>query len=132
VVSELTPDCWRPIHAQIGVTAGRAYIGPINKSEFSGQRFNRHNERPIEFAFVFCKIAELRPRTVLDVGSGTTALPSLMASCGCVVTATDNIRDYWLNGMINKHWHVIDDDIKASRLTEQFDLVTCVSVIEHH
>jgi 2-polyprenyl-3-methyl-5-hydroxy-6-metoxy-1,4-benzoquinol methylase len=101
------------------------------EDEFSRQKFTRFNERPVEFGFVFRKLAEIYPRTILDVGTGTTALPHLMRNCGCVVTATDNIRDYWPAGMVNRHYHVIDDDITATRLTGSFDLVTCISVLEH-
>src|SRR5208282_4986502 len=110
---------------------GRAYIDRITGQEFANRTFNRHNERPLEFGFVFEQIAALRPVTVLDVGTGTTALPHLIANCGCVVTAIDNVKDYWDKGMVNRHWRVIDDDILKPKLTETFDLVTCVSVIEH-
>lgn len=110
---------------------GLAYAKWRSKREYRQQRFTRLNERPIELAFVFEKIAALQPATVLDVGTGTTALPHLMRTCGCVVTAIDNIRDYWPTGMVNRHWHVLDDDITHPRTTGRFDLVTCVSVLEH-
>lgn len=103
----------------------------ICKQEFESQAFTRFNERPVEFRFVFQKIGEIYPRTVLDVGTGTTALPHLMRNCGCLVTAVDNVRDYWPSGMLNRHYHVIDDDITETRLTGDFDLITCVSVLEH-
>jgi SAM-dependent methyltransferase len=95
------------------------------------QAFSRFNERPVEFGFVFRILGEIYPRTVLDVGTGTTALPHLLHNCGCLVTATDNVRDYWPSGMFNRHYHVIDDDITATRLSGDFDLVTCISVLEH-
>jgi SAM-dependent methyltransferase len=110
---------------------GRYYINKINESEALAQTFKRHNERPIEFRFVFDCLTILRPITVLDVGTGTTALPSLLASCGCVITAIDNVRDYWPVGMVNRHWQVIDDDISKPQTRERFDMITCVSVIEH-
>lgn len=103
----------------------------ICKQEFESQSFTRFNERPVEFAFVFRKIAEIYPRDILDVGTGTTALPHLMRNCGCLVTATDNVRDYWSSGMLNRHYHVIDDDITATRLSQTFDMITCISVLEH-
>jgi 2-polyprenyl-3-methyl-5-hydroxy-6-metoxy-1,4-benzoquinol methylase len=103
----------------------------ICKQEFGSQAFTRFNERPVEFGFVFRKIGEIYPRAILDVGTGTTALPHLMCNCGCLVTATDNVRDYWPNGMLNRHYHVIDDDITETRLTDTFDLITCISVLEH-
>jgi len=110
---------------------GAKYIHRINENEARAQTFRRHNERPIEYRFVFQCLNDLRPVTVLDVGTGTIALPSLMANCGCVVQAIDNIRDYWPAGMVNRHWHVINDDIRKPRITENFDMITCVSVIEH-
>ena len=101
------------------------------RQEYRTQRFRRHNERPVEFAFVFKAIATLAPKTILDVGTGKTSLPHIMRTCGPLVTATDNVRDYWPSGMTNRHYHVIDDDIRRTRLTDRFDLVTCVSVLEH-
>ena len=103
----------------------------ICRREFDSQTFEGFNERPIEFSFVFRKIGEIYPRTILDVGTGTTALPHLMRNGGCLVTATDNVHDYWPSGMLNRHCHIIDDDITDTRLTGTFDLITCVSVLEH-
>lgn len=107
------------------------YVDRLSRQEFESQSFLRFTERPVEYAYVFNAIRSVAPRTVLDVGTGTTALPHLMRHCGCLVTATDNVRDYWPAGMVNRHWHVIDDDINATRLSAGFDLVTCVSVLEH-
>lgn len=110
---------------------GRAYINRITRGEFEDQRFERTNERSIEFRFVFEHLTHLQPETILDVGTGTTALPHLMRNCGFVVTAIDNVTDYWPGGMVNRHFHVIDDDIRRSKLRREFDVVTCVSVLEH-
>lgn len=107
------------------------YDARLCRQEFEEQAFLRFNERPVEFAFVFRTLQELYPRTVLDVGTGTTALPHLLRHCGCLVTASDNMRDYWPPGTVNRHWHVVDDDINSTRLSPGFDLVTCVSVLEH-
>jgi 2-polyprenyl-3-methyl-5-hydroxy-6-metoxy-1,4-benzoquinol methylase len=101
------------------------------KREYFKQTFNRFNERPVEFGFVFKKIGEIYPKKILDVGTGTTALPHLMRNCGSIVTAIDNIQDYWPTGMFNRHFHVINDDITKTRLCEKFDLITCISVLEH-
>jgi 2-polyprenyl-3-methyl-5-hydroxy-6-metoxy-1,4-benzoquinol methylase len=101
------------------------------RREFQSQSVTLFNERPIEFGFVFRKVGQIYPRTILDVGTGTTALPHLLRNCGFLVTATDNVRDYWPSGMRNRHYHIIDDDITATRLTDTFDLITCVSVLEH-
>lgn len=101
------------------------------RKEFESQTFTRFNERPIEFGFLFRKLGEIYPRTILDVGTGTSALPHVMRKCGFLVTATDNVRDYWHSGMFNRHYHVIDDDITDTRLSDTFDLITCISVLEH-
>lgn len=110
---------------------GLAYAGCLARHEFENQQFVGINERPVEFRFVFQHLAALCPKTVLDVGTGVTALPHLMRNCGFLVTATDNIRDYWPAGMINRHYHVIQDDITDTHLSGPFDFVTCVSVLEH-
>jgi len=47
----------------------------VCRREFKRQTFIRFNERPVEFGFVFRKLAQIYPRKVLDIGTGTTALP---------------------------------------------------------
>ena len=110
---------------------GRLYLQKVTQSEASVQAFVRHNERAAEYAFVFRQVNAVAPQTVLDVGTGTTALPALLDICGCVVTAIDNVRDYWTAGMVNRHWYVIDDDIQETSQVGPFDMVTCISVLEH-
>ena len=108
-------------------------LGPnwICKREYLQQSIRRFNERPVEYGFVFKHLARIYPRKVLDVGTGMTALPHLMRSCGFLVTAIDNIKDYWPSGMCNRHYFVMDDDITDSKLDDKFDFITCVSVLEH-
>lgn len=115
---------------KIAVNVLSPYSQLMNKREFKHQPYN-FNERPIEFEFVFRQIARLYPEKVLDVGTGTTALPHLMRNCGLLVTAIDNIKEYWPAGMYNRHYYVIDDDITDTHLTETYDLITCISVLEH-
>jgi SAM-dependent methyltransferase len=110
---------------------GRAWLRAINRSEARQQTFRRLNERPIEYGFVFRHLGRLCPRSVLDVGTGTTALPALLRICGCTVTASDNVSDYWPTGMFNRHWHIEDDDVTRTHLPGGHDLVTCISVLEH-
>ena len=110
---------------------GRAYIDTICRREFESQQLLRLNERAIEFRFLFHHLNNLRPIRVLDIGTGTTALPHLIRSCGFLVTATDNIRDYWPEGMFNRHFYVINDDITRTKLKDQVDFIACVSVLEH-
>ena len=110
---------------------GRAYLNHLTQDAALSQKFTRHNERSVEYGYVFQALSTYRPRSVLDVGSGDTALPSLMRTCGPIVTAIDNVRDYWRAGMVNRHWHIVDDDITRTNIIDRFDMITCVSVIEH-
>jgi 2-polyprenyl-3-methyl-5-hydroxy-6-metoxy-1,4-benzoquinol methylase len=113
--------------------AGQWYIRKICLNELRHQVFSVHNERSIEYRFALQALGENRPRTVLDVGTGTTAWPRLLRNCGYVVTAIDNVRDYWPEGMVNRHWAVLDVDIANpdGRLPEKYDAITCISVLEH-
>jgi 2-polyprenyl-3-methyl-5-hydroxy-6-metoxy-1,4-benzoquinol methylase len=113
--------------------AGQWYTRKICLSEFRHQLFSVHNERSIEYRFALQALGENRPSTVLDVGTGTTAWPHLLRNCGYVVTAIDNVRDYWPEGMVNRHWHVLDVDIvnPDSRIPEKYEAITCISVLEH-
>jgi len=106
-------------------------VKKICEREFREQTAGKINERPIEFQFVFKQLTNFYPKTVLDVGTGLTALPHLMRNCGFMVTAIDNVRDYWPKGMINRHYHVIDDDVTNLKLKSKFDFITCISVLEH-
>ena len=107
------------------------HIRRLNNKEFLQPPFSTFNERPVEYRFVFEQIQQFYPKTVLDIGTGVTALPHLMANCGCHVTAIDNVRDYWSHGMFNRHYHIIDDDIVHTSLSGTYDLITCISTLEH-
>lgn len=110
---------------------GALYVRDLCRREFRSQQFLGINERPVEYRFVFEQLTQAFPRTILDVGTGRTALPQLMRTCGFLVTAMDNIRDYWPDGMVNRHYHVMDDDILAPKAGGPFDFITCVSTLEH-
>jgi SAM-dependent methyltransferase len=110
---------------------GMLYVRIICAREWKSQDYIGINERPIEFAFLFRQLVNVWPKTILDVGTGKTALPHLMRNCGFLVTATDNIKDYWSSGMVNRHYHVINDDIRRTALKGKFDVITCISVLEH-
>jgi len=116
--------------------AGRQFVGSMGcrsvcRLEYRLQRFTHVSERLMEYRFVFQALQSTWPRTVLDVGTGTTALPSILRTCGFEVTAIDNIDKYWPRGMFNRHYHVIQDDIVDTRLRKEFDFITCISVLEH-
>lgn len=109
---------------QLGLT-------PILLKEYRFPSFSKINERPIEYAFVFKQLRQICPTEVLDVGTGLSALPFLMANCGFRVTAIDEMQSYWRSGFINRHYYVIRDDITNPKITKSFDLITCISVLEH-
>jgi SAM-dependent methyltransferase len=110
---------------------GNQYVKYKCKKEFEKQSFVRINERVIEYAFVFDNLVELAPKTILDIGTGKSSFPSLLRTSGYLVKAIDNIKDYWPSGMVNRHFHIIDDNILDTKLNEKFDVVTCISVLEH-
>lgn len=110
---------------------GKSYIQHLLHADVQNQKFRRLNERAVEYSFVFRSIAQLCPKTIHDVGTGETALPALLRTYGAVVTASDNVTDYWPSGAFNRHWYVEDDDITKSNLNGPYDLVTCISVLEH-
>lgn len=90
------------------------------------------NERPIEYGFVFAQIALYGPHTLLDVGCGRSALPAVVKTCGIDVTATDPGADYWRGRRYhNPHFPVVRDDICATTLSGPYDMVTCISTLEH-
>ncbi len=117
--------------ANVPKKIARWSVGLITKKEFEHPPFAVFNERPVEYRFVFEAISNFYPKTLLDIGTGVTALPHLVANCGVRVTAIDNIKDYWPAGMFNRHFYVINDDITKPRLKEKFDMVTCISTLEH-
>jgi 2-polyprenyl-3-methyl-5-hydroxy-6-metoxy-1,4-benzoquinol methylase len=113
--------------------AGRWYIAKICASESQHQPFTPHNERSIEYRFALQVLGENHPKSVLDVGTGTTAWPHLLRNCGYALTAIDNVRDYWPEGMVNRHWTVLDIDIlnPKDKLGKSFEAITWISVLEH-
>ena len=38
--------------------------------------------------------------------------PVLLRTCGFIVTAIDNVHDYWPQGMVHRHWAVHHQDIQ--------------------
>ena len=123
---KIKPLAHRMIESVLGL-----YTPLLCRWEYRRQKHTKFNERPVEFGFVFKHIGQLYPLHILDVGTGKTALPHLMRNCGAVVTAIDNIKDYWQTGMRNRHYHIIDDDICSPKIDKKFDLITCISVLEH-
>ena len=95
------------------------------------KREARLNERPVEYVFALSQIAALAPQSVLDVGPGMSAFPAVLATCGIRVTAVDEINGYWTGGLRNLHWRVHKRDITKADSSQTYDMVTCISVLEH-
>ena len=90
------------------------------------------NERPIEYGYALAQITMHAPATLLDVGCGRSPFPALVKSCGIAVTATDEKSDYWRGRRYrNPHYPVVRDDICATAITGPYDMVTCLSTLEH-
>lgn len=86
------------------------------------------NERSIEYAFVFKVITDVAPKNILDVGTGRTALPALIKTCRINIAAIDSGKKQVKE---NKHFKVKRNDILNPTIKGCFDLILCVSVLEH-
>jgi SAM-dependent methyltransferase len=106
----------------------RLYLEPMLRREYRHPPIPELREYVFQFEFAMRAVAKHMPRELLDAGSGVSSWPHLLASCGIRVTATDEMRSYW-GSMFNRHYHVIPDDIRASRIDRQFDMVTCLGVL---
>ena len=125
-------DCIiRIIRKTIHQIVRKWYLTPMLREEWENPVFKDINERPIEFGFALKCLSKICPTEVLDIGSGTTAWPHVMANCGFRVTAIDKIEGYWVSDFFNRHYYIINDDITKPEITKRFDLITCISVLEH-
>jgi SAM-dependent methyltransferase len=109
----------------------QSLLTPTLLREHEARFYRQANERPIEYAFVFKHLSKTYPSSVLDVGSGQSALPALIAYCGLNLTAIDEKKSYWRDRVINRHYYVVSDDITKPKIGEAFDMITCVSTLEH-
>lgn len=103
----------------------------VCRREYLNQSDEEVNERAIEYSFALQCAWRTSARTVLDVGSGYSPWPSLLGKCGYIVTAIDPMEGYWGGSIFNRHFYIIKDDITQSGLAETFDLITCISTLEH-
>ncbi len=106
----------------------RLYLTPLLRHEQRRPPVAGVGEYLFQFEFALRAVARHAPAELLDIGSGLSSWPHLVASTGVRVTATDEMRSYW-GSMFNRHYHVIPDDITSTRLDRQFDMVTCLGVL---
>jgi SAM-dependent methyltransferase len=115
-------------------TLGRAYIRRTLWAEYQGNHPDRRgpNERTWEYAFALAAFQHTQYQDVLDVGTGNSAWPSVLASCGYKVSATDEMGNYWNNRFLNHHYFVLRHDITAGPMNgHSFGAIHCLSVLEH-
>lgn len=95
------------------------------------QKNASYNERSIEYSYALNIIKnEIRPR-ILDVGTGKSCFAKLLEECGYNTTSLDKVKGYW-SSYLNPHYHVVKADItKPLVFKEGFDVITCLSVLEH-
>jgi 2-polyprenyl-3-methyl-5-hydroxy-6-metoxy-1,4-benzoquinol methylase len=105
-------------------------LKPILLKEYNYQR-KILNERPIEYAFALKHISEIYPKRILDVGPGRSSLPHLLYNCGFHVTAIDEMTSSWNENFDNRHFLVFKDNIINPKIKGSFDLITCISTLEH-
>lgn len=110
---------------------GRCILWPQLLYEWQKSQRREPNERSLEYAFALRWLSQVYPRDVLDVGSGASSWPHILANCYFRVTAIDKIRGYWSGAYFNRHYRVINDDITRPKLEGEFDVITCLSVLEH-
>ncbi|MDO9081991.1 MAG: methyltransferase domain-containing protein [Humidesulfovibrio sp.] len=85
-------------------------------------------ERVAEYGFVFEALGMAYPQRLLEVGSGVTSLPDLIARGGIDVTAIDVLAGPAQN---NPSYYVLNRDIQYDSFPNEFQMVTCISVLEH-
>jgi SAM-dependent methyltransferase len=110
---------------------GKPYLALIFFKERKFPSFKRPNERPVEYAFAFQCIAKTYPSSLLDIGTGSSSFPHLVRGCGIPTTAIDKIDGYWQFGLTNRHYPISNDDITSPKLDQRFDMITCISTLEH-
>lgn len=109
--------------------------------------FSKHTPRAFEYPWVLLEIGMIDGRRVLDIGSGVSPLPIMLANRGADVTTIDNsqiIRNQ-LDDSINwNEWGFLDYSILNKRITSinidylsyndpdfLLDCIYSISVMEH-
>ncbi len=120
-----------------GYTKGvSAALSPISRHilrvEFENQNPGpRPDSKPLQYAFALKALSHSQFQDVLDVGTGRSAWPALLAPCGYHLTAVDEMRGYWGGRFLNRHFYLLQDDITEFKSNEQFGIITCLYTLQH-
>lgn len=118
----------KPALRRLYDAGARVYLSPLLRREQELPPVGLVGEYLFQFEFALRAVARHAPAELVDVGSGLSSWPHLVASTGVRVTATDEMRSYW-GSIFNRHYRVIPDDITSTRLDRQFDMATCLGVL---
>lgn len=83
----------------------------------------KYNEREIEYEFLFRNLQRSRGPNLLDVGPGDAGTALTFVQCGYAVTSIDPKPAH--------SWVKKGDVRKLKYKNECFDVVTCISTLEH-
>jgi SAM-dependent methyltransferase len=113
-------------------TLGRRYVSEVLERSYATQKPDERgpNERPLEYSFALSALSLTEYQDALDVGTGQSPWPALLAGCGYHVTAIDEMGGYWKGNFHNRHFAVHNHDITKSS-PGKFGIVTCLSTLEH-
>lgn len=114
------------------VGKSRQYVNgkiPINGNPMFGSDSIGNWSRMFEYPYVSLNIQRNKRLSILDVGSGYSYFPFYVSSFGHNVTCCDlfDLSALYDNTSIN----FMMDDITVSNNNNKYDLVYCISVLEH-
>lgn len=97
-----------------------------------------HQINPLRRQFIIQHVENLFDKNIIDVGCGGGILAESLAQLGANVTGIDmgeeplNIaRLHALETGVNVNYEKITAEVKASNNPSQFDIVTCMEMLEH-
>ena len=94
------------------------------------------NERSVEYRYVFKQVTEFAPQTVMDMGTGKTALPALIKGCGVQVLAVDKDQEQIQENPCTRggycSFDILQQDLLDIDDNNKFDMILCISVLEHN
>lgn len=98
-----------------------------------------HKLNPVRLSFIEQKCQGINGKTIVDIGCGGGILAESMARLGADVTGIDLAQDSLdvaklhalESGLANIRYQNISAEAFAAQRTEQFDVVTCMEMLEH-